>query len=273
MALPTNPFGTGPRIANGSGLVSTGFGITYPTATGIVKNPNYSFPGQLKPSSGQAKPSQQAPAQQSTGSQQSAPQMGGGGVSAGGGMPAGGWSGQDMTNFMSQLAGMMGQQMAPPPAPEKPKTHDELFPNGSPSGPDYKDPRMQGPSWIGGANLFDDQSKGQNFTSQLANRPQQSTPAPTTPTPTTPTTPSTPTTPTTPSTPARPGHHGGHGGMPSRPHGLMGGVGLLGRLGGGLGGRLGGGLGHTGGGLGGASQPQARPARPAAPSRSGGRWW
>jgi hypothetical protein len=285
MAL-SNPFSTAvtrawqPGESNG-GLLSSGFttgptsivkdsnfGVYYPTSTGVFNAGTHSFPGQVTTSTPRPAPAQQQPQQQPA--QQQAPQQSsGGGMSmSGGGYGAsagGGGGGFDMSGYLNQLAGMMTSALQPPKPPEKPKTEAELHPNGTPSGANYKDPRMQGPSWIGGANLFDDETHGQNFLGQMAARPQPAatpTPAPT-PTPTTPTTPTTPApTPTTPTTPARPTrpHRPGMGGGHSAPH--RPGLGILAHLGGR--GALGG-IGSRGGALG---------SRPAAPAASrGGRWW
>lgn len=42
----------------------------------------------------------------------------------------------------------------------------------------YKDPRMSSPSWMGGSNLFDDDSHGANVMGQLASRPSNVSPPP-----------------------------------------------------------------------------------------------
>lgn len=104
--------------------------------------------------------------------------------------------GNGMTAFMSQMASGMAQTAAQTPqtgqqsplttttgtaAPERPKTQAELFPNGTPSGAGYKDPRYSSPSWVGGGGVSDDSSHGARVAGQLTTR-AAAAPAPT-PTP------------------------------------------------------------------------------------------
>lgn len=92
-----------------------------------------------------------------------APVMAGGSVNLGGGMSA----------AMQQIAGMMAPvaaQTAATATPDKPKTFDELHPNGTPSGKNYVDPRLSSPSWQGGSGIYDDSSGGANVAGQLAAR-------------------------------------------------------------------------------------------------------
>jgi hypothetical protein len=136
----------------------------------------------------------------------------------------GGGGGAGGQTYAQQGAGQSNQPAdaaAGTTAPKQPP----LFPTKtSKTDKKYKDPRMKAPSWMGGSNLFDDDSHGANVIGQLAARPGM-TPAPT-PVP----------------APGKPpggssGGGGHHGGKPS--HGGGYGYGHLGPIGRAIAGRFG----------------------------------
>jgi hypothetical protein len=95
-------------------------------------------------------------------------------------------NGGGLQGLAQMLSGMGGQQGAQQPAaqpeqiPEPPKTFDQLHPNGTASGANYKDPRDQN-TWTGGGAPAGDSTHGNSIVRDMLSKPEPTPRTPTTP--------------------------------------------------------------------------------------------